>query len=433
MNIINKIENKHKEKYKKLLKSNKFIKKVSFLNKSRNNLYKDFYEILLKMKDNNISLKQEEIIQHLTIISIKDHKLLKLFNKINYENYNKDLKSFLNNLNTEVDLFISIKEESNIQLKNSIACLLGLACGDALGTTLEFTKNEQESLAQFGRGEVTERGSQEHHTDIIGGGVFKLKAGEWTDDTSMALCISKSLQEDGFSLKGQMDNYVKWMRHGYLSSNGRCFDIGVTTSNAIKQYLHLKNPKAGSKEIHHSGNGSIMRLAPIPIYFYQNINKTIQYSAESSLTTHGSPECIESCMLLGAILNLFINNINNESKKELIFNSNLESILNLKEQKVIQLLNGDSWLKLKYEELPNTGYVIDTLRSALWCLYYSNNFKEALTLAVNLCGDADTIGAVCGQLAGAYYGYDQIPNHWISIIKESTYIQKEAYSLFLKK
>lgn len=417
MNIINKIENKHKEKYKKLLKSNKFIKKVSFLNKSRNNLYKDFYEILLKMKDNNISLKQEEIIQHLTIISIKDHKLLKLFNKINYENYNKDLKSFLNNLNTEVDLFISIKEESNIQLKNSIACLLGLACGDALGTTLEFT----------------ERGSQEHHTDITGGGVFKLKAGEWTDDTSMALCISKSLQEDGFSLKGQIDNYVKWMRHGYLSSNGRCFDIGVTTSNAIKQYLHLENPKAGSKEIHHSGNGSIMRLAPIPIYFYQNINKTIQYSAESSLTTHGSPECIESCMLLGAILNLFINNINNESKKELIFNSNLESILNLKEPKVIQLLNGDSWLKLKYEELPNTGYVIDTLISALWCLYYSKDFEEALILAVNLCGDADTIGAVCGQLAGAYYGYDQIPNHWISIIKESTYIQKEAYSLFLKK
>lgn len=417
MNIINKIENKNKEKYKKLLKSNKFIKKVSFLNKSRNNLYKDFYEILLKMKDNNISLKQEEIIQHLTIISIKDHKLLKLFNKINYENYNKDLKSFLNNLNTEVDLFISIKEESNIQLKNSIACLLGLACGDALGTTLEFT----------------ERGSQEHHTDIIGGGVFKLKAGEWTDDTSMALCISKSLQEDGFSLKGQMDNYVKWMRHGYLSSNGRCFDIGVTTSNAIKQYLHLKNPKAGSKEIHHSGNGSIMRLAPIPIYFYQNINKTIQYSAESSLTTHGSPECIESCMLLGAILNLFINNINNESKKELIFNSNLENILNLKEPKVIQLLNGDSWLKLKYEELPNTGYVIDTLISALWCLYYSKDFEEALILAVNLCGDADTIGAVCGQLAGAYYGYDQIPNHWVSIIKESTYIQKEAYSLFLKK
>ena len=417
MNIINKIENKHKEKYKKLLKSNKFIKKISFLNKSNNSLYKDFYEILLKMKDNNISLKQDEIIQHLTIISIKEHKLLKLFNKINYENYNKDLKNFSNNLNTEVDLFISIKKESNIQLKNSIACLLGLACGDALGTTLEFT----------------ERGSQEHHTDIIGGGVFKLKAGEWTDDTSMALCISKSLQEDGFSLKGQMDNYVKWMRHGYLSSNGRCFDIGVTTSNAIKQYLHLKNPKAGSKEIHHSGNGSIMRLAPIPIYFYKNINKTIQYSAESSLTTHGSPECIESCMLLGAILNLFINNINNKSKKELIFNSNLENILNLKEPKVIQLLNGDSWLKLKYEELPNTGYVIDTLISALWCLYYSKDFEEALILAVNLCGDADTIGAVCGQLAGAYYGYEQIPEHWKSILKESTYIQKEAYSLFYQK
>ncbi len=417
MNIINKIENKHKEKYKKLLKSNKFIKEISFLNKNNSSLYKDFYEILLKMRDNNISLKQDEIIQHLTIISIKDHKLLKLFNKINYENYNKDLKSFLNNLNTEVDLFISIKNGSNIQLKNSIACLLGLACGDALGTTLEFT----------------ERGSQEHHTDIIGGGVFKLNAGEWTDDTSMALCISKSLQEDGFSLKGQMDNYVKWMRHGYLSSNGRCFDIGLTTSNAIKQYLHLENPKAGSKEIHHSGNGSIMRLAPIPIYFHKDIKKTIQYSAESSLTTHGSRECIESCMFLGAILNLFINNVNNKSKEELLFNSNLENILNLKEPKVIQLLNGDSWLKLKYEELPNTGYVIDTLISSLWCLYYSNNFEESLILAVNLCGDADTIGAVCGQLAGAYYGYEQIPEHWKSILKESTYIQKEAYSLFYQK
>lgn len=390
MNIINKIENKYKEKYKKLWKSKKYIKKISFLNKGNNNLYKDFYEILLKMKDNNISLKQNEIIQHLTIISIKDNKLLKLFNKINYENYNKDLKNFLNNLNTEVNLFISIKEKSNIQLKNSIACLLGLACGDALGTTLEFT----------------ERGTQEHHTDIIGGGVFKLNAGEWTDDTSMALCISKSLLEEGFSLKGQMNNYVKWMRFGYLSSNGRCFDIGVTTSNAIKQYLHLKNPKAGFKEIYHSGNGSIMRLAPIPIYFHKDINKTIQYSAESSLTTHGSPECIESCMLLGAILNLFINNINNKSKKELIFNSNLENILNLKEPKVIKLLKGESWLKLKYEELPNTGYVIDTLISALWCLYYSKDFEEALILAVNFCGDADTIGAVCGQLAGAYYGYE---------------------------
>lgn len=417
MKIITKIEKKNKEKYKKLFKSNKFIKKISFLNKSNNNLYKDFYEILLKIKNNNISLKQDEIIKHLTIISIKDNKLLKLFNKINYENYNNDLKLFLNHLDKEVDFFISIKNKSNIQLKNSIACLLGLACGDALGTTLEFT----------------ERGSQEYHTDIIGGGVFKLKAGYWTDDTSMALCISKSLQEDGFSLKGQMDNYVKWMRHGFLSSNGRCFDIGITTSNAIKKYLHLDNPKSGSKEIRHSGNGSIMRLAPIPIFFHKDINKTIQYSAESSLTTHGSPECIESCMLLGAILNLFINNINKISKNELIFNSNLESILNLKEPKVIQLLNGDSWLKLKYEELPNTGYVIDTLISALWCFYYSNNFEESLILAVNLCGDADTIGAVCGQLAGAYYGYDKIPSHWISIIKESTYIQKEAYSLFYKK
>jgi ADP-ribosyl-[dinitrogen reductase] hydrolase len=423
MNILTKIENKYYNNYQKYWNNSDFnylLKKISFLKQHSNTKYNKFYELIEKIQKNNYPINPKLILDNLTIISLRENSLINIINNIDYKNYDNFLEKFLNTLMKEVDFFQSLKDSSNKPLMKSISCLTGLACGDALGTTLEFTEKMPDVFID----------------NIVGGGVFKLNAGEWTDDTSMALCLSESLRQSGFDFKNQMDIYSKWARHGYLSSNGKCFDIGITTSNAIKRYIQTNDPIAGSTASHHSGNGSIMRLAPIPIYFYDNINKTIEFSGKSSITTHGSPECIESCMLLGAILNLFINNNNNKSKEDLLFNSGLQHIFSqqfkLKEQKVIDLLNGKSWLNLKYEELPNTGYVITTMITALWCFYYTDNFKDALVKAINLCGDSDTIGAVCGQLAGAYYGYESIPNNWLSILSHSVYIQKEAYYLFLK-
>ena len=150
-------------------------------------------------------------------------------------------------------------------------CLLGLACGDAVGTTVEFQP----------------RGTFKPVTDMVGGGLFGLKVGEWTDDTSMALCLAESLIEiGGFDPKDQMKRYCRWMDEGYLSSNGRCFDIGGTVRNVLNRFKRTGDPFSGSTDPHSAGNGCIMRLAPVPMFFYPDRKVVIGMSRESSRTTH---------------------------------------------------------------------------------------------------------------------------------------------------
>ena len=146
-------------------------------------------------------------------------------------------------------------------------CLLGLACGDAVGTTVEFKA----------------RGTFEPVTDMVGGGPFKLKPGQWTDDTSLALCLATSLIErDGFDPLDQMERYCRWQREGYLSSTGECFDIGNTTASALHKFKATGEPYAGSTDSWAAGNGSIMRLAPVPKFFFPDREQVIHYSGESS-------------------------------------------------------------------------------------------------------------------------------------------------------
>ena len=124
-------------------------------------------------------------------------------------------------------------------------CLLGLAVGDALGTTLEFQPP----------------GSFEPTADKVGGGPFRLKPGQWTDDTSMALCLAESLIERrGFDPVDQLERYCCWYRTGHLSSTGRCFDIGSTTRAALHRFERTREPCCGSTDPATAGNGSIMRL-----------------------------------------------------------------------------------------------------------------------------------------------------------------------------
>src|SRR5262245_10034014 len=148
-------------------------------------------------------------------------------------------------------------------------CLLGLAVGDAVGTTLEFKPP----------------GTFKPIVDMVGGGPFRLKPGEWTDDTSMTLCLAESLiEKQGFDPVDQLERYVKWHREGHLSSNGRCFDIGNTVRQALARFEKTRDAHSGSIDPRSSGNGSIMRLAPVPLFFAQNPAKAIEMSGESSRT-----------------------------------------------------------------------------------------------------------------------------------------------------
>jgi len=267
--------------------------------------------------------------------------------------------------------------------------LVGLAVGDAVGTSVEFKP----------------RGTFPPVTDMKGGGPFRLEKGQWTDDTSMALCMAASLiEKQAFDPADQMNRYSRWYRKGYMSSNGRCFDIGNTVKAALQKYEETGNPYTGLSNSNSAGNGSIMRLAPVVIAYQHDRTQLLECSANSSRTTHGCDEAIECSKLLAAQLQTAMQG---GDKPDIIFNHGYTPSSE-KVAKISRVYYGD---KL-YEQLSGSGYVIDTLEAALWCFDNTDNFRDAILKVVNLGDDADTTAAVCGQLAGAYYGYDAIPTSW---------------------
>ena len=286
--------------------------------------------------------------------------------------------------------------------------LVGLAVGDAVGTTLEFKP----------------RGTFIPITDMEGGGPFRLRVGEWTDDTSMALCLANSLiQHKGFNPEDQMNRYCNWWRVGYMSSTGDCFDIGGTVMSALDNYIEHADPFSGSIDEDTAGNGSLMRLAPIPIFYASNKELAVKYAGESSRTTHGAAECIDSCRLFTSL----IIESYNAASKEAIFE---QCAYQPYAPNVIEIANR-SFMSKSYQELTGSGYVIESLESALWCFMNSDNFEEAILLSANIGNDADTTAAICGQIAGAYYGFSGIPEKWSSAIVMASEIKQWASELAL--
>lgn len=279
--------------------------------------------------------------------------------------------------------------------------LLGLAVGDALGTTVEFRSP----------------GTFTPLTDLIGGGVFGLDAGKWTDDTSMALCLADSLiEKEEFDAFDQLDKYVKWHSEGYNSSTGTCFDIGNTTRQALYLYESSGQPYCGNTDRDSAGNGSIMRLAPIPIFYHNKPKDLLKYSALSSRTTHSSPQCIDACIFMSALI---AGGINGMTKEELLSNELTKTFYNstdiILDATITDILNG-SYKSKEPPQIYSSGYVVKTLEAALWAFYKTTDFESGALKIVNLGDDADTTGAVYGQIAGAYYGLDGIPEKWLKKI-----------------
>ena len=276
-------------------------------------------------------------------------------------------------------------------------CLLGLAAGDALGTTLEFKPP----------------GSFEPICDMVGGGPFDLRPGQWTDDTSMALCLATSLVNcDGFDPMDQMQRYVRWVGEGYLSSTGTCFDAGTTTLNALAKFIRYQNPYSGSTDPHTAGNGSLMRLAPVPMYFAAHPTEAIARAADSSRTTHGAHEAVDACRYYAGLLVGALRGVG----KDTLLSPGYCPVDGLWERdplvRNIALVAGGSFKDRHPPDIKGTGYVVDALEAALWAFHRSDDFHQGALLAVNLGDDADTTGAIYGQIAGAHYGAESIPATW---------------------
>ncbi len=278
--------------------------------------------------------------------------------------------------------------------------LLGLAAGDALGTTLEFQPRDSEALI----------------TDLVGGGPFRLRPGDWTDDTSMALCLAESLIErNGFDALDQMERYCRWKREGHLSSTGSCFDIGNTIASALRRFESLQRSSSealrdeaafcGSTDPSQGGNGSLMRLAPVPLYFAQDAGEAIRLAGESSRTTHGAAEPVDACRWFAQLL---LRALYGEPKDSILEYAWRGAPLAHR----IEAIARGSYRAKKRDQIESSGYVVHTLEAALWAFHHGSDFREGALLAVNLGGDADTTGAVYGQLAGVYYGEEGIPEDW---------------------
>jgi ADP-ribosyl-[dinitrogen reductase] hydrolase len=268
-------------------------------------------------------------------------------------------------------------------------CLLGLAVGDAVGTTVEFQS----------------RGSFEPLTDMVGGGPFRLQPGQWTDDTSMALCLATSLiSKNGFDPADQMDRYWDWYQNGYLSSTGSFFDIGTTVRQALETYKQTGDPFSGKTDPYSAGNGSVMRLAPIPLFYFPDLGQIIYWAGESSRTTHGALECVEACQLFAEMLFYALSGMR---KDDVLFHATVQ----FSSPKLTAIARGE-YNRKPADQIKGTGYVVDSLEAALWCFYQTETFERSVLQAANLGDDADTTAAICGQIAGAFYGETNIPVQW---------------------
>ncbi|CAF4656296.1 unnamed protein product, partial [Rotaria sp. Silwood1] len=315
--------------------------------------------------------------------------------------------------------------------------MFGMALGDALGAHVEFRPRQY---------------LEEHPVqDLQEGGTWGLKKGQFTDDTSMGLCLASSLiSRRDFVPYDQLVRYKWWFRHGYMSSTGQCFDIGSATSQSLREFErrqqlfatkyqisldqldYLSDPDllmefdVKCSEIGVAGNGALMRLAPVPLFFYRHPIDAVELSGISAVITHGDAKAYDACRYYGALI---VATLRGETKAELLddnFYLNHESWFNNKPltQEVMDVARGSYKKAGGYRDgIRGKGYIVSALEAALWAFHYDeNSFEKGVLDAVNLGDDTDTTAAIYGQLAGTYYGYNKLPEKWIQQIYARNFI-----------
>jgi ADP-ribosyl-[dinitrogen reductase] hydrolase len=290
-------------------------------------------------------------------------------------------------------------------LDRALGCVIGLAVGDAVGTTIEFLP----------------RGGYPPLTDMIGGGPFRLRPGQWTDDTSMALCLGESLlaypELDPLDL---MQRFLRWVEHGENSSTGSCFDIGQTTLTAISRFRRTGDPFAGSTHRNKAGNGSVMRLAPVAARWWSEPAKAEAIARRQSETTHGATESVDGCALLARVLCAGI------------AGNGLSSLVQDDPSwaPAIRDIGAGTWRSRQESEISSTGYVVHTLEAAFWAFEKSSSFEETILTAANLGHDSDTVAAVAGQIAGSVWGLSAIPDRWVERLHDGSRIKQLTQDLY---
>ena len=296
-------------------------------------------------------------------------------------------------------------------LSRARGALMGLAVGDAVGTTNEFKW----------------AGTFDPITDMVGGGPFLLKPGQWTDDTSMALCIADSLLAKGhYDSFDVMERYQRWFSKGYRSSTDRCFDIGGQVRAALFDFEHEQRVPVTAERSNRAGNGAIMRLAPVVIagFEHREIREIVVTAGLSARETHYSVEAeaateVFAALLVGALLGW---------APEHIINVGWASTGPAFDEMAARVISTDPDERASWES-ETSGYIVHGLRLAVHGLLDFPSFKDATLAIANMGGDSDTNAAIYGQLGGAFYGIEAIPASWRSTLYQGEEIDALAQSL----
>lgn len=311
-------------------------------------------------------------------------------------------------------MFLAVKEAFSVDsvLLDSQAraagCLVGLAAGDALGAAVEF--QPRDTFVPL--------------TDMRAGGPHDLEAGQWTDDTSMALAMGASLLATGrMDRSDQLRNYCRWLRHGDFSSTGTCFDFGNQVYQALSSFEVTGDEQWQGGAPDAAGNGSLMRLAPAAIAYHRDVAAAEWASGYSSTTTHPAVMAVDSCRGFGRLLALAIQGA---TREELY--ADAAAFAARCDQRVAAVFAG-SFRNVEREQVNSDGFVVHSMEAALWAFDRSSSFAEGALLAANLGDDADTVAAIFGQLAGAFYGLDGIPERWRVLLSDGAGIERMAVQL----
>jgi ADP-ribosyl-[dinitrogen reductase] hydrolase len=285
-------------------------------------------------------------------------------------------------------------------------CLVGLAVGDALGAPVEFKR----------------RGTFAPVTGMRAGGYFRLPAGAWTDDTAMALCLAQSLLAvPDFSELDLLERFWRWLEHGENTSTGRALGVGQNTFRTLSNFRRtgaLAAPPNGNRS---DGNGALMRMAPVACRYWRKPELARSIAVRQSRTTHHSALSEAACELQAELLT------------GLIAGSRWDDCVASVRQETwppeIEAILARDWLAMADADVNASGYVVNTLEAALWATHTSEGFSEAVLKAVNLGDDADTVGAVTGQLAGARFGMASIPPEWFAQLVDGEVIKEIGLKL----
>ncbi|UJR32647.1 hypothetical protein I4U23_020107 [Adineta vaga] len=300
--------------------------------------------------------------------------------------------------------------------------IAGMALGDALGAFVEFRPREF-LLANPVK-------------NLQGGGTWGLEKGQFTDDTSMALCLANSLiARQDFVPYDQLVRYKWWFKNGYMSSTGKCFDIGTATRESLTEFERRQNGYANKHRIpmkqmnnlsdqEHlkkfnvycsregvAGNGALMRLAPVPLFFHKHPLEAVAFSGFSGAISHGDRVSFDACRYYGALIVAAVHGLSKEELTSNEFYLQYQYLFNniSIHPEILKIAQGSYKRKGGYDQgIRGRGYVVNALEAALWSFSTTDSFETGAVAAVSLGDDTDTTAAIYGQLAGAYYGYKAI-------------------------